>query len=78
MATTDPGLRFGGSLHVLTAGPVSANSWELLVSHTAAELLEELREGADLVLVDAAPIVPVGDTQALVAHVDSLLVVVRS
>jgi polysaccharide biosynthesis transport protein len=68
---------FGGSLHVLTAGPVSPDLRELLVAPVVAELLEELHERADTVLVDAPPIIPVGDAQALATHVDALLVVVK-
>jgi len=68
---------FGGSLHVLTAGPVSPDLRELLVSPVVAELLEQLHEQADAVLVDAPPIVPVGDARALATHVDALLVVVK-
>jgi Mrp family chromosome partitioning ATPase len=68
---------FAGSLRVLTAGPVSPDLRELLVSPAVAELLEQLHEQADVVLVDAPPIVPVGDARALASHVDALLVVVR-
>jgi Mrp family chromosome partitioning ATPase len=72
-----PAGSFGGSLRVLTAGPVSADLRELLVSPVVAELLEQLHDQADAVLVDAPPIVPVGDAQALATHVDALLVVVK-
>ena len=68
---------FGGSLHVLTAGPVSPDLRELLVTPVVAELLEQLHGKADTVLVDAPPIIPVGDAQALATHVDALLVVVK-
>jgi Mrp family chromosome partitioning ATPase len=72
-----PAGSFGGSLRVLTAGPVSPDLRELLVSPVVAELLEQLHDQADAVLVDAPPIVPVGDAQALATHVDALLVVVK-
>ena len=68
---------FGGSLRVLTAGPVSPELRELLESPAVAELLEQLHEQADIVLVDAPPLLPVGDAQALGAQVDALLVVVK-
>jgi succinoglycan biosynthesis transport protein ExoP len=68
---------FAGSLRVLTAGPVSPDLRELLVSPVVAELLEQLHEQADTVLVDAPPVIPVGDAQALATHVDALLVVVK-
>jgi polysaccharide biosynthesis transport protein len=75
--STRPGGTFAGSLHVLTAGPVSPDLRELLVSPVVAELLEQVQERADVVLVDAPPMVAVGDAQALAAHVDALLVVVK-
>jgi Mrp family chromosome partitioning ATPase/capsular polysaccharide biosynthesis protein len=75
--STRSGRSFGGSLRVLTAGPVSPDLRELLVTPVVAELLEQLHGQADAVLVDAPPIVPVGDAQALAAHVDALLVVVK-
>jgi succinoglycan biosynthesis transport protein ExoP len=66
-----------GSLHVLTAGPVSPQLRELLISPAAAELVEQLQDRADVVLIDAPPMVPIGDAQALGSEVDALLVVVR-
>jgi Mrp family chromosome partitioning ATPase len=75
--STRSGASFGGSLRVLTAGPVSPDLRELLVSPVVAELLEQLHGKADTLLVDAPPIVPVGDAQALASHVDALLVVVK-
>jgi polysaccharide biosynthesis transport protein len=66
-----------GSLHVLTAGPVSSELRELLISPAVAELVEQLQERADVVLIDAPPMVPIGDAQALCSEVDALLVVVR-
>jgi capsular exopolysaccharide synthesis family protein len=72
------GRTYPGSLHVLPAGPVSPEVREMAISHAASELLARLGDRADLVLVDAPPIVPVGDAQALLAHVDRLFVVVRS
>jgi Mrp family chromosome partitioning ATPase len=71
------GTTFAGSLRVLTAGPVSPEMRELLVSPVAAELLEQLHEQADVELVDAPPLVTVGDAQALATHVDAVLVVVK-
>jgi tyrosine-protein kinase len=66
-----------GSLQVLTAGPVSPELRELLISPAAAELVEQLQKRADVVLIDAPPMVPIGDAQALGSEVDALLVVVR-
>jgi capsular exopolysaccharide synthesis family protein len=68
---------YRGSLHVLPAGPVSRELREMVLVHSSAELLAQLRSQVDVVLIDAPPIVPVVDAQALAAHVDRLLVVIR-
>jgi succinoglycan biosynthesis transport protein ExoP len=68
---------YRGSLHVLPAGPVSPELREMVLVHSSAELLAELTALADVVLIDAPPIVPVVDAQALASHVDRLVVVVR-
>jgi polysaccharide biosynthesis transport protein len=68
---------YQGSLHVLPAGPVSRELRELVLVHSSAELLAELTSQADIVLIDAAPIVPVVDAQALASYVDRVLVAVK-
>jgi Mrp family chromosome partitioning ATPase len=40
-------------------------------------IVESLRDRADLLLIDAAPLLPVGDAIALSAYVDALILVVR-
>ena len=66
-----------GQLQVLTSGARPARPSELLASSKMAELLQALREQADLVIIDSAPVMPVADTIGLVAHADAVLVVVR-
>jgi succinoglycan biosynthesis transport protein ExoP len=68
---------YPGSLHVLGAGPVSPELREMVLVHSSAELLNALTSRADLVLIDAPPIVPLVDAQTLASYVDRLLVVVR-
>jgi succinoglycan biosynthesis transport protein ExoP len=68
---------YPGSLHVLPAGPVSPELREMVLVHSSSDLLSALTSRADVVLIDAPPIVPVVDAQALASHVDRLLVVVR-
>jgi succinoglycan biosynthesis transport protein ExoP len=68
---------YRGSLHVLPAGPISPELREMVLVHSSAELLAQLTSQADVVLIDAPPIVPVVDAQALASYVDRLLVVVR-
>lgn len=66
----------GGMLKVLPAGPVPANLDEVLANHVIAGVLEDLREDADIVVVDSPPLI-VGDAMALTAAVDALLIVTR-
>jgi polysaccharide biosynthesis transport protein len=68
---------FPGSLHVLAAGPVSPELREMVLVHSSSDLLSALTSRADVVLIDAPPIIPLVDAQALASHVDRLLVVVR-
>jgi succinoglycan biosynthesis transport protein ExoP len=67
--------RRGGKLEVLPAGHAlqDPDGAELAI----AMILESLRDRADLLLIDAAPLLPVGDAIALSAHVDALILVVR-
>jgi tyrosine-protein kinase len=66
----------GGMLRVLPAGPVPGNVDDVLTTHGLAGILESLRKGADIVLVDSTPLV-VGDAMALTAAVDAVLIVTR-
>ena len=72
-----PGSRRQGTLEVMTAGHVFEAADELGVEQTVARIAERLQDRADLVLIDAAPLLPVGDAIALSAHVDALVLVVR-
>jgi polysaccharide biosynthesis transport protein len=67
------------NLLVLTSGPQPPNSAALLRSAEMGRLLERLANDADLVVVDAPPLLPVADTQALLDHpqLDAYLVVGR-
>ncbi len=64
-------------LEVLPAGPIPPDPGEFSGSHAVENVLEELRARADFVLVDAPPILHVGDAMALSARVDGLIVVGR-
>jgi Mrp family chromosome partitioning ATPase len=48
-----------------------------MTSTRLAEILDELRSRSDLVLIDAPPLLQVGDGLALSAQVDGVLVVTR-
>ena len=66
-----------GRLRVLAAGPLPPNPSELLASEAMATLLAELAETSDVVVIDAAPLLPVADTGALVGLVDGVLLCAR-
>jgi succinoglycan biosynthesis transport protein ExoP len=67
---------FGG-LEVLPSGAIPPNPGEFIASQPLRELLEVLHERADVVIVDAPAILPVGDAISLCAWADALLVVSR-
>ena len=62
---------------MLPVGPLPPNPAEFVGSHALAALLAELETAADLVLVDAPPILNLSDTMTLSARVDGLVVVAR-
>jgi capsular exopolysaccharide synthesis family protein len=67
----------GGLLEVLTAGALPPNPAEFARSHALAEILRRLEERADLVIVDAPPLLGLSDAVALTASVDALIVVTK-
>jgi polysaccharide biosynthesis transport protein len=73
---TAPSLATGG-LHVLVSGPLPPNAGEFVGSEALAHVLGELRERFDTVLIDAPPLLQVGDPLALSAHVGALFMVTR-
>jgi len=66
-----------GGLRVLVSGPLPPNAGEFVGSEALAHILGELRDRFDTILVDAPPMLQVGDPLALSAHVDALFVVSR-
>ena len=68
------------NLRVLPSGPVPPNSAELLRSAEMSVVLDALRQEADLVIIDAPPLLPVADGQVLLdtPQVDAVLVVSRA
>jgi capsular exopolysaccharide synthesis family protein len=73
-AMADPG---GGSLEVLTTGPLPRDTGEFVAGQPLANILDELRERADYVLIDSPPLLAVGDAVALAARVDGMIVLTR-
>ncbi len=66
-----------GVLQVLPAGPIPPDPGEFVATRALTEILGQLRERADVVLVDAPPALRVGDAMTLTAKVDGIVVVTR-
>jgi Mrp family chromosome partitioning ATPase/capsular polysaccharide biosynthesis protein len=64
-------------LACITAGRATSRPAELLGSARFADLLKMVRETYDLVVIDSAPLLPVGDTLELLTSVDGILVCIR-
>ena len=64
-------------LFVLPSGPLPPNPSELLGSTRMQELLVELAAVADVIVLDAPPVVPVTDAQVLATTVDGVIFVAR-
>jgi succinoglycan biosynthesis transport protein ExoP len=72
-----PTSRRVGQLEVLTAGHAFQAPDELGMEQAVGRIAERLRPQTDLVLIDAPPLLLVGDALALSAHVDGIVLVVR-
>lgn len=70
--TTLPGLR------ILSAGPLPPNPAELLGSQRMQEILGDLRELADIVIIDSPPVSAVSDATILSTYVDGVLLVTHA
>ncbi|MEZ4731886.1 MAG: polysaccharide biosynthesis tyrosine autokinase [Caldilineaceae bacterium] len=70
--STVPGLR------VLSAGPLPPNPAEMLSSKRMQEILCDLRDLADIVIIDSPPISAVSDAMILSTYVDAVLLVTRA
>ena len=66
-----------GALTLLPAGTIPPDAGELVAHERLGPVLEDLAGRFDFVLVDAPPLLAVGDALTLSAHVDALFVIVR-
>jgi tyrosine-protein kinase len=66
-----------GVLEVVTSGPIPPNPGEFMGSVRLQVLMEELRNRAEIVVIDTAPILRVGDAMALSPLVDGIVVLAR-
>jgi tyrosine-protein kinase len=67
-----------GLLEVLPSGSIPPDPADFMSSPRLAEILSQLRERADIVLIDSAPLLAVSDTLALTSLVDGLVLVVKA
>ena len=72
------GPRAIGTLQVLSAGAVPPDAAEFVGAQVVADMLGVLADRADVVLIDAPPLIPVADAVILSGRVDSLVVVARA
>jgi capsular exopolysaccharide synthesis family protein len=64
-------------LEVLTSGPLPPNPAELMNSQAMRRLLAELKQSADVVILDSPPFLATADAQVLSALVDGVVFVVQ-
>jgi capsular exopolysaccharide synthesis family protein len=77
-ATIDDALQtWDTNLQVLASGPLPPNPSEILGSQLVNRLITDLAGRADIVIIDAPPVLPVADAVALAAQVDGVLMVTR-
>jgi succinoglycan biosynthesis transport protein ExoP len=79
-ATLEEALQKGqvANLRLLATGGLPPNPTEILGSERFASILESLRSLADFVIIDAPPVLGLGDTSAMASKVDGVLMVVRT
>jgi non-specific protein-tyrosine kinase len=65
-------------LQVLTSGPLPASPAQVLASRRFEELIHELEAQADLVLLDAPPVVVVSDASVLATRASGVLLVLSA
>jgi tyrosine-protein kinase Etk/Wzc len=68
----------GGLLHFLPTGGVPPNPSALLESPAFRTLLERLREGYDIIILDSPPVNVISDASILGLNADAVLMVARS
>ena len=76
-ASNGNGNGFAGRLRVLGAGPIPPDPGEFVGTAALAQALEQLKDLADVVLVDAPPLLVVGDAMVLSGRVDATMLVTR-
>lgn len=63
------------NLRLIPSGPIPSAPADLLGSEVMASVLSNLREMADIVLIDSPPVLVVADATTLARHADAVLIV---
>jgi capsular exopolysaccharide synthesis family protein len=66
------------NLRVITSGSLPPNPSEMLGSQRMTELLQQLKEMADIVILDSPPTLPVTDAVVLSSRVDGVILVAQA
>jgi Mrp family chromosome partitioning ATPase/capsular polysaccharide biosynthesis protein len=67
----------GSVLEVMPSGTLPPNPGEFVSTRSLSTLLDRLRERADFVLIDAPPMIGIGDALTISAKVDGIVLVTR-
>ena len=62
---------------MLPSGPIPPDAGEFVATHAVGTTIQQLRERADIIIVDAPPLLGLGDAMALTSKVDGILLVAR-
>ncbi|MEZ4713593.1 MAG: hypothetical protein R3A44_40775 [Caldilineaceae bacterium] len=71
-------VKWAPKLSIVPGGIVPANPFELLVSSHMNDLIDELKQQADIVLITASPLISFAESLILASHVDGVVLVARS
>jgi non-specific protein-tyrosine kinase len=67
----------GAKLDLLCSGAIPPNPGEFIRSQGVGRLIDHLRETYDTVIIDAAPLLGLGDSLVLIPRVDAVLLIAR-
>jgi Mrp family chromosome partitioning ATPase/capsular polysaccharide biosynthesis protein len=67
----------GSVLEVMPSGTLPPNPGEFVSTRALGTLLDRLRERADFVLIDAPPMIGIGDAMTISANVDGIVLITR-
>lgn len=65
------------NLSYISSGPIPPNPYELLSSEKMSRVIKELRDNADVIILDSPPVIGFADALILANQVDGVLLVVE-